>query len=528
MGVLAALPIAMDDRTRKEISSLSTKFFYGFGSIAFGVKDQGFSYFLLFFYNQVLGAPSEMIGGAIAIALFFDAFADPIVGQISDNLRSRWGRRHPFMYASAVPVAAAYFLLWNPPHLSPRTLFFYLVGIIIVVRTFISMYEIPSSALVAELTPDYDQRTSFLGYRYLFGWLGGLAMTLLAFGVFFTATKRYPVGQLNPEGYVKYSIAACALMVFAILVTSVGTHKFVPYFTVPPKRAVSLLRIFREMTQTLKNRSFIVLSVSALFSAIAAGTLTALNNYFNTFFWGLSAQQILLLNILVIAAPVIALFITPAFSSRVGKKPAAMTLWIISTIFYWFPMAARLAGAFPRNGDPWLVPLLAILQTTGTMFSIACSITLSSMLADVVEDSQRVTGRRSEGLFFSANSFVLKAVSGMGILVATQLLTFVHFPAHADPATLDPQIPRNLALAYFPVTFAFYALALGCLSFYRIDRAAHEENLRRLTEEAVLAPIPVGLEGVRTSQHGDPAETLAADSGPASTLSADGSQMVET
>jgi GPH family glycoside/pentoside/hexuronide:cation symporter len=495
--------------TRKDISSLRTKLFYGFGSVAFGVKDQGFATFLLFFYNQVFGASPQLIGGAIAVALFFDAFADPIVGQISDNLRSRWGRRHPFMYASAIPVALAYFFLWNPPHLPRGGLFFYLVGIIIVVRTFITMYEIPSSALVAELTPDYDQRTSFLGYRYLFGWLGGLSMTLLAYGVFFVATKQYPIGQLNPAGYVRYSIAACAMMVVAILVSSLGTHKFIPGFNVPPKRSLSLLKVLAEMLQTVRNRSFIVLTVSALFSAIAAGTLGALNSYFNTFLWGLAAQQIFFLTVIAVIGPVIALFLAPAYSSRVGKKPAAISLWILATVFYWFPMAARLAGVFPPNGDHLLIPLLAIFQTTGTMFSIACSITISSMLADVVEDSQRVTGRRSEGLFFSANAFVLKAVSGMGILVATQLLAFVHFPTHADPAHLDPQIIKHLTLAYFPTVFVLYAVALGCLGFYRISRTSHEENVKLLAAEAQRAPVPIGPDGVRTGEHLDPAEEVA-------------------
>src|SRR5579864_509217 len=152
-------------------------------------------------------------------ALIVDAFADPIVGQISDNLRTRWGRRHPLMYAAAIPVAIGYYLLWNPPHWSNDQLFYYLIGIIVLVRTFITTYEIPSTALIAELTPDYDQRTSFLSYRYLFGWLGGLTMALLAFGVFFSVTKQYPVGQLNPEGYFKYSVTACVLMVAAIWIS---------------------------------------------------------------------------------------------------------------------------------------------------------------------------------------------------------------------------------------------------------------------------------------------------------------------
>ncbi|HEY2884292.1 MAG TPA: MFS transporter [Rhizomicrobium sp.] len=82
----------MPPAVKRDISSLRTKLFYGFGSVAFGIKDNGFLYFLLFFYNQVVGLPSAWVSGAIAMALVVDAFADPIVGQISDNLRTRWGR----------------------------------------------------------------------------------------------------------------------------------------------------------------------------------------------------------------------------------------------------------------------------------------------------------------------------------------------------------------------------------------------------------------------------------------------------
>ncbi|HEY4943107.1 MAG TPA: MFS transporter [Rhizomicrobium sp.] len=486
MSGSVAVPTAiLDPAVRRALASTRTKLFYGFGSIAFGVKDQGFGYFLLFFYNQVVGLPSAWVSSAIAAALLFDAFADPIVGQFSDNLRTRWGRRHPLMYAAAIPVAIGYYLLWNPPHWSNAALFYYLIAIILVVRSFITLYEIPSSALVAELTPDYDQRTAFLSYRQLFGWVGGLGMTLLAFGLFFKASKAYPVGQLNPAGYVSYSIAACLIMVAAILISAWGTHKFIPYFTVPPKRRISILGTLREMWETVNHRSFLVLLSSTLFAAIAAGTLASLNNYFNTYFWGLSALQIFVLSVVTIIAPFGAWSFSTRFASRMGKKRAAIILWIASTALYWTPLAFRIVGLFPANGTKVLVPLLALFGTTGTMLSIACTIVVSSMLADVVEDSQRRTGRRSEGLFFAANAFVLKAVSGMGILVAGLLLAFVHFPTHADPATLDPQIAKNLALAYFPVTFTLYAVALGCLSFYRIDRATHEENLRVLAEEAL-------------------------------------------
>ena len=95
--------------------TLGDKLLYGVGATASGVKARGLSAFLMLFYNQVMGLPAAWVGGAIMVALIFDAVVDPLVGQFSDHLRSPWGRRHPFMYASAVPLALALFLLWSPP-----------------------------------------------------------------------------------------------------------------------------------------------------------------------------------------------------------------------------------------------------------------------------------------------------------------------------------------------------------------------------------------------------------------------------
>ena len=178
---------------------LSTNIYYGFGSVAFGVKNNGFNYFLLAFYSQVMGLRPSIASLALLIALIFDAVSDPLVGYISDNWHSKWGRRHPFMYFAALPVAVGYFFLWNPPSsVSNISLFLYLVVLSIIVRICITVFEIPSSALVAELTEDYDQRTSMLSFRYFFGWYGGLTMAVMAWLVFLKATDKYPIGFLNP------------------------------------------------------------------------------------------------------------------------------------------------------------------------------------------------------------------------------------------------------------------------------------------------------------------------------------------
>ena len=90
--------------TQSKRLPLFTSVAYGFGSLAFGIKNNGFDYYLLIFYSQVVGMDARLVGLALLIALVIDAISDPIVGYWSDNLRSRWGRRHPFMFAAAFPV----------------------------------------------------------------------------------------------------------------------------------------------------------------------------------------------------------------------------------------------------------------------------------------------------------------------------------------------------------------------------------------------------------------------------------------
>ena len=196
--------------TTHNTADLPTKLAYGFGAVANGAKSNGFNYLLLFFYSQVIGLPADWVSYGIFIALVFDAVSDPTVGYISDNLRSRWGRRHPFMYAAGLPVALAYYFLWSPPELSQQGLFVYFVCMAVLIRTAITFYEVPATALVAELTEDYDQRTAFVSFRYFFGWWGGLTMAVLAYLVFLPESKG---GLQYVQGWQNYGLAA-SIMIF--------------------------------------------------------------------------------------------------------------------------------------------------------------------------------------------------------------------------------------------------------------------------------------------------------------------------
>lgn len=460
----------------------AVKFYYGFGAVAYGVKDNGFSYFLLLFYNQVLGLPAAWVGAAIMIALIVDAFSDPMVGYASDNLHSRWGRRHPFMYASALPVALTYFLLWNPPaSLKGATLFVYLVALAILVRILITFYEIPSSALVAELTDQYDERTSMLSYRYFFGWWGGLSMAVAAYFVFLRPTVRYPVGQLNLIGWHHYGLAAALTILVAILLSSVGLHRQIPYLKQPPaKRPMNAGRVARELIETLSNRSFLVLFISAIFGAAGAGISTSLNIYFGTYFWELTSRQLGILALGPFISSAVALFAAPAISARVGKKRGALWIFGLSLFVGPMPIVGRLVGVMPANHTPELLPILFVFAVIEVTLIVTASILIASMVADIVEDSQLETGRRSEGVFFAARSFIAKSVNGMGVLAATMLLAAIGFPRYAKPGRVSPHVIFNLGLVYVPVLFGLYLVSLAFIAGYRISRDTHEENLRKL------------------------------------------------
>jgi Na+/melibiose symporter-like transporter len=422
-----------------------------------------------------------------------DAFLDPIVGQISDNLRTRWGRRHPFMYASALPVAVSYLLLWNPPHWSQHALFLYLLVVAIIVRTFITFYEIPSAALAPELSEDYDQRTSFVAFRVFFGWFGGLGMLMLAYTVFLTPDATHKVGQLNETGYSRYGITAAVVMFAVILISAAGTHKFIPNFREAPKRQVSILQYAREMFASLANRAFLVLMVAGVLFQLATGLVYALNIYLATYLWQLSNIQISILTLATFLSVILAFAAALPLSKRLGKKAAAIILFMSGVVISSVPLALRLLDLFAANGSLWLMPLLFGFSTIGGALAIGSSILLISMLADVVEDSELKTGRRSEGLFFAGSSFMQKAASGLGVFASGLLLSAAHFPAHAIPGHVDPAIIRHFALIYLPATAITYLIATALIGFYPITRQGHAENLRRLAAEVGQAAEPVDM-----------------------------------
>ena len=169
-----------EDRIQAQKASNGTIWTYGFGSISVGIKNNLLGTWLLIYYNQVLGLDAILVSSAIAIALVVDAISDPFVGIWSDRVRTKWGRRHPFMYASIIPFSLCYYLiLQDPGDISDGEMFTRLLVLMILMRIAMTFYEVPRAALVPELSKDYDQRNNFSGVGMALGWLGGAGISFI-------------------------------------------------------------------------------------------------------------------------------------------------------------------------------------------------------------------------------------------------------------------------------------------------------------------------------------------------------------
>jgi Na+/melibiose symporter-like transporter len=469
---------------------LGSKLAYGFGAVAYGVKDGGFAYFLLMFYSQVIGVDAGLVGLAITLALIFDAIIDPIIGYWSDNLHSKWGRRHPFLYASALPAAATYYMLWSPPvGWSDEALFWYVLSLAVLIRTFVALNETPSSALTPELTANYDERSTLISWRLFFAWTGGNAMSVMMFIALFpafaTATLK---GQFNRDAYEAYGVIAAVIIGISILVSAAGTHSRIPHLkAAPPKRRLTLPVIFKEVFETLSNPSFVALFVANVFGAIGAGLSAALSFYISTYFWKFTELQIGGLTIGVFLSAIIGAVLAPIVTRTLGKKKGAMIVGLIAFIGAPLPIILKLAGLL-EAGTPTFVYLFVLVAGIIDVGLIICfQVLTAAMMADLVEQSELKTGRRSEGVFVAAAMFIRKMVSGLGVMAATVVLAYAGLKAGAKPEDVSADVVWRLGAFYAPVILSLWMAMMAAIAFYRLDRADHEENLRQLAERTTGA-----------------------------------------
>jgi Na+/melibiose symporter-like transporter len=483
VSLAQALPSALAATAPRRRISQTTKVLYGVGAVAYGVRDVGFNSFVLIFYNQVLGLPASLAGLALMLTLIADAILDPLIGMVSDGWRSRWGRRHPFIVAAAVPAALAHFFLWHPPApISEANLFWYLLAISIAVRFCISLFEVPFAALVAEFTTDYDERTSLITYLYVFGWWAGLTLSVLAYAVFLRPSAGDPSGLLTRHGFAAYGLFASFVLLAAMLIPAFGTRREIAHLARPAPAQARLATALADLALLFRNRSVLALMGSVILLGSSQGFGNALYNYIQVFFWGLTSAQLTIMALAPFASATLAFFAAPWLAKDRDKRNIAIVIVLLALVVQPLPMMLRLAGLFPINGRPWLVPLLALHSAFETGMWVMFAILSASMVADLVEDNQRLTLRRTEGALFALQIFARKAVSGVGIFLSGVVLDLIRFPANAAPGHVPQTVLNGLAYSYAPILVVFGITAAWSLSFYRVTRERHAMNVAAVSK----------------------------------------------
>ncbi len=447
------------------------KIAFGVGQFAEGLKNAALSTFLLFFYNQVLGVPGTLAGLAVGIALVVDAFTDPMAGSLSDHWRSRFGRRHPFMYASILPLMVAFFFLFNPMVSSELGLFVWMVVFSNATRLSMSLYHVPHIALGAEMTEDFDERSKLVGYRMFFSNLGLLFTFVVAFLVFFAPTPEFDNGQLNAAAYAPFALLLSALMGVTIFWSAWGTRSVIPFLPAPPEAAKpnlgqALERLVVDFRAASQSRSFRWLFMGVLIVFASVGVNAALDLYVFTYFWELDRTSVLLVILCYPLGSMLGAFFSPRIFSRFGKKAGLIfgaTSW---PLLQFSPIVARFMDWLPENGDPLLIGILAAIRLVQGVCTIQAHVAFGSMVADIVDEHEYETGRRREGTFFAAVAFSAKATYGLGSVVAG----------------------IALGLVYGPIVAAFGLISVWCYTHYRLTRERHAEILGELAERRA-APV---------------------------------------
>ena len=457
-----------------------TFWFYGSASIAYGIKNNAFSYLLLIYANQVLGLPGYLASLALALAMIWDAVSDLLLGHWSDKTSSALGRRHPFMYASFFVLPLTFYALFNPViELNEDNTFFYVLALALLIRTGTTLFEVPSTALLPDLETDYDRRNKWLALRHFFGWTGGNGIHMINFMFWVGA-----YGVASQTGYSIYGIAGALVIAAAILISSLGTQKVAASLPKPsePFRVLAIKREIKQIFQSIKNKNFAALFFFGLTVGIAGGLGTALYLYNTTYFFGFSGKQISVTAIGVLISPVIAYWAAPYLGRIFGKKRAAIFAILVNVSLYPIPYILLLSGFWPELGSWTSLYIYSGFIVMEVICGIIGGVLLDSMMADVVEDSELKTQRRSEGLFYAARGFAAKAVSAGGIIGAGSIVSLVGLDGITSLGDVTDQIRMDLATLFLPTYCGLYLLGLVIVSKYQITRENHDENVQELAE----------------------------------------------
>jgi glycoside/pentoside/hexuronide:cation symporter, GPH family len=413
-----------------------------------------------------------------------DAVNDPLVGMMSDRgsvfsdrVRQKWGRRYPWMLWGAIPFGVFFGLQWIVPFDRENQwgLFAFYTLVSIAFNTFFTVVNLPYTALTAELTQDYHERTSLSSFRFSFS-IGGSIVALLIARQVFTIVSN-PQQQYLAIGWI------CSfLSILPIFWCVFGTRRRAQAVADRVVEVTTLARIslWQQLRLLLANRPFLFVVGIYLCSWFSLQLVAAIIPYFVTSYLRLPQQDSPLVILAVQGTALLMLSVWSRISQIVGKK----VVYFIGSGFWIF---AQVGLFLLKPGQTGWLYVLAMLAGLGV--STAYLIPWS-MLPDVIELDELNTGQRREGLFYSAMVFIQKICLGLAVAGVLQSLDWAGYVQPTLKIAMPIQPPAviwAIRLAIGPIPAISLLGGLVMAYFYPITRERHQQILLQLAERRQLS-----------------------------------------
>lgn len=439
---------------------------YGVGIIAYQFPHTAVSSLAMPIFNVELGLAPATVGAALMVARLWDAVNDPIVGSFSDNTRSRWGRRRPFIFCGAILTGLIYPLLWLAPKgWSQQALAVWLIGGAILLFSAFSIFSVPYSALAHELTPISQERTRIQAWRSYFN----IAFSI-AVGWLYWLCQR-PVFGSPAQGAKWVGLASGCVIILCGVLPALLLRE--PYYTVAS--ATRKDPFWQAAWATLKNRPNLVLM--GIVNTLILGIMTteALGFYILTYhvYGGdkLAAGKMIGIGSTLAALTGFAVIPLVHFAARRWGKIVALRACLS---IYIVVCAAKWLLASPLH--PWTWPLIGMLGQFG---GIGFWVLVNSMKGDACDWDELHSGKRREGAYAAVGGLVSKISNSLTYFLTGLLVQWAGFNAalgsHQIPMTL---LSLRIAFSVGPISFLLVCLWL--LHFYRLDQATMLETRRQL------------------------------------------------
>ena len=440
----------------------STCALWGSAGLADTFLTFGITTLIMPIYNIGLGIDAVLLGWALAVPRIFDALLDPLVGNISDNTRSRFGRRRQYIFAGAVSSALLFPFIWMPPVASTGIVLAYFIGVMCLHGFFYALFNVPYTAMGYEVTTDYDDRTRLFAWRFYFATAAGVAVQWL-----------YKLCLMAGGNEVK-GIRVVSLVIAAVVLGA----GILPALFTKEKQMVAAqpkVNLFSALKCAAKNRAFLTLMAAYIIivtTMFSCGALTLYINIFYIFGGDKSAAGTLtgLAGSVMIGAAFLGMLLMKKISELTGKKTAmliSLGTAIMGTVVSWFTLIPQM---------PYLQIVSGVILGIGVQ---GCWLLVSSMLGDVCDDDERRTGLRQEGLYSSVSGFVNKAAFALTAITSGYVLKFSGYVGGEE---VSPMIGYRMKVIFVVMQTIGLLVGLLLMAQFPIGRKRAEETRRILDQ----------------------------------------------